>query len=232
MVSVSIIIPAYNEEATIERTVLSFYKELKKSKIAFEIIICNDHSSDNTKKIGQRLHKKYSQIKVLDNTNERGFGNVYRFGLTKAKNEYILPVMADMCDNPKTIHLMLKKVKEGYDVVVGSRYIKRGGKKNVQNKIKSFLSWGAGFFGYHIQRIPTHDTTNAFKLMKRKAINSIKLKSNGFDISMEATMKLHKKGFSIAEVPTIWTDRSAGTSKFIVHQAIPKYLRWWYKLKG
>jgi len=202
-------------------------EQLLKKEVHSSVIIDGyQAAADKTLEIGERLHKRHPEIKVLSNAKDRGFGNVLKFGFSNAKYDYVLPVMADLCDDPNTIPRMISKINEGFDVVVGSRYMKGGNKKNVQNHFKSFISRMAGVYGHIFQGIPTWDTTNAFKIMKKSAINSIELKSNNFDISLEALTKLHKKGYKIAEVPTTWTDRSHGSSKFIIHKVLPRYIRW------
>jgi dolichol-phosphate mannosyltransferase len=204
----TIVIPAHNEEGVIEERVRTIIEQVTVPD--YEILICNDHSIDNTLEIAKQLAKKRHQVRDLSNTDQRGFGNVMRFGFRHAKGRFVVPMMADLCDDPKTVNRMFLKAMQGYDVIVGSRYIKGGGKRNIQNRFKSFCSWGIGQFGYYIHGIKIHDTTNAFKMVRREALKTIKLTSNNFDISLELTMKLHKKGFKITEVPTVWVDRSDG----------------------
>lgn len=156
-----------------------------------------------------------------------GFGNVLKFGFSNAKYEYVVPMMADLCDEPKTLLKMIEKAKY-YDVIVGSRYMRGGKKKKVQNHFKSFCSRAVGWFGYYIQGVNTHDTANAFKMMRKSAINSINLTSNTFDISLELTIKLHEKGFKITEIPTVWTDRPEGSSKFRFFKLAKQYLKWFF----
>jgi dolichol-phosphate mannosyltransferase len=229
MITLSVIIPARNEESSIGRTVISIWKRLEKiNRIKYEILICNDHSTDNTVKTAEKLARKYRNTRVVSNDGKPGFGNVLKFGFTNAKYDFVVPMMADACDDPETLPLMIKKAEEGFDVIVGSRYIEGGKKINVQNQIKSVFSRFAGFICYHVLRINTHDSTNAFKMMRRTAVLSVKSSSNTFDISLELTVKLHKAGFRIAEVPTIWIDRSEGASKFNLVRLTKNYLRWFF----
>jgi dolichol-phosphate mannosyltransferase len=223
-ISVSIIIPAYNEEDCIENTVRAVLKEVKIP--GYEILICNDHSKDSTLEIAKRLAKEDKRVRVMTNTRDNGFGNVMRFGFENAKGEFVVPMMADLCDDPKTVNKMYEKAKQGYDVVVGSRYIKGGKKKNVHNHFKSFCSWFVGKYGRYIAGVNSHDSTNAFKMMRRQAILDIKPTSNNFDISLEMSLKFHKKGLKITEVPTVWTDRTGGESKFQIYKLYKRYIRW------
>ena len=192
----------------------------------YEVLICNDHSTDKTLIVAHALSKKYPNVRVVSNNGEKGFGNVMRFGFKEAKGKYLVPMMADLCDDPKTVNLMYEKIITEYDVVVGSRYIKGGAKKNVQNHFKSACSWGVGFVGWNLQNIKTHDTTNAFKMMRRDKVLKVKPESNNFDISLELTIKLHKLGCKITEVPTVWIDRTEGISKFKIFKVMRRYIRW------
>ncbi|MBD3280482.1 glycosyltransferase [Candidatus Dojkabacteria bacterium] len=218
----SVIIPAYNEEECIIQTLAALQAALPKQDV--EILVCNDHSTDATAELALHHCKKDSRIRVLTNTENKGFGNVLRFGFSQAKGKFVIPVMADLCDEVSIIPRMLEMATEGYDVVVGSRYIRGGAKKNVQNKFKSFLSWGVGLLGWYLLRLGTHDCTNAFKLMKRDAVRKVKTTGVSFDVSPELTIKLKKLGCKITEIPTIWIDRSAGDSKFFVGRVGKKYI--------
>ena len=75
----------------------------------------------------------------------------------------------------------------------------------------------------------TCDSTNAFKMIKRDVLKLIELEAKDFDLSFELTMKLHKKGYKICEVPTVWLDRSKGESKFSMSRTALKYAGWFFK---
>jgi len=210
-VELSIVIPARNEEENIEKVVKSIIPYI--NKIKTEIIIVNDHSLDNTENIGAFLSKKYSFVKIINNEGLPGFSNALLSGFKFAKGEYILPIMADMCDEVRIIPAMLEKAKEGFDIVCGSRYIK-GGKKIGGPKFQGFFSWFVCKSLHYLINLPTNDVSNAFKLYKKQIFDYIKLESNGFSISMEITLKSYFAGFKITEIPTIWYGREKGKSKF------------------
>ena len=220
----SIIIPAHNEAELIEKTVCRIVGKVNIQD--YEIIICNDHSTDNTLEIANSIARRFGNIRVLSNDGPKGFGNVIRFGFNNAIGDYVVLMMADLCDDPDTVNSMVPMMDKGYDVVVGSRYIRGGKKINIQNHFKSFCSWGIGFIGWHILRIKTHDSTNAFKMIRRDIIKKINVTSNNFDISLELTVKLYRAGAKMTEVPTIWIDRSEGSSKFNMVVASKRYIRW------
>ncbi|HOM26162.1 MAG TPA: glycosyltransferase family 2 protein [bacterium] len=225
----SIIIPARNEEENIKETIESIIPNINIEET--EIIVVNDHSEDRTENIVSQLCKKYNFLKIVRNEKEPGFANTLKTGFENAKGEFVLPVMADLCDQPETIKKMVKKAKEGFDLICGSRYSKKG-KKIGGPKIQSLFSRFVGVSLYYLIGIPTKDCPNAFKMYRRTILNSLNLKSKGFSISMEACLKFFFSGYKICEVPTIWYGRKKGKSKFKLSKTLPYVkLYFWAILK-
>ena len=140
-------------------------------------------------------------------------------------------MMADLCDDPETIPLMLEKINKGYDIVCGSRYMKSG-EKIGENAMKDFFSRAVGWLGHSIIGIQTSDITNAFKMYKTEIFKKIRIESRDFSISMEIPLKAYFKGYKITEVPTKWTARKAGKSKFNVSRTAPSYLKLFFWALG
>ncbi len=207
----SIVIPAHNEEKNLEKCVESVYREC--GKLGCEIIIVDDCSSDETGKIADKLAGKNSNISVIHRSPPNGFGLAVRDGFKKAKGNVILPVMADLSDDPKTIPKMIKKVGEGYDIVIGSRFVK-GGKTVEYPFIKLFCNRLynnvlALVFGKNIK-----DFSNAFKAYRKEVFKGIRLKSTCFELTAEMILKpMVLRNAKIAEVPTTWKNRKAGEAK-------------------
>ena len=217
----SVIIPARNEENNIERVIMGIEQNIENK---YEIIVVNDHSTDKTVEVVKRLALQYDNIYLVHNTIEPGFTNVLRTGFNNANTELIVPVMADFCDDPKTIDKMYEKVLEGFDIVCGSRYMK-GGKRLGGIKTKAFFSFFVGLISHILLGIPTHDITNSFKMYKKNVLNNIIMNSTGFEISMEITLEAYFKNFRITEIPTIWKERESGESKFNPFKNGPGYLK-------
>jgi len=220
--SLTIIIPAHNEQEILESTILNILKNLKLKD--YTILICNDHSTDGTLTIAKMLSKKYRKVKYLSNLNKPGFGNVLMIGFLSSKSELVIPMMADLCDDPKTIPLMIQKINQGYDIICGSRYIK-GGKKIQENVLKDFFSRIIGTLCHILIGINTLDITNAFKMYKKEIFKNIQIENKDFSISMEIPLKAYFKGYKISEVPTTWTTRKLGKSKFAVSKMGPSYFK-------
>lgn len=217
----SVVIPARNEEDCIEGTIIKLEKFLPAGE--GEILVVNDHSTDRTREIVEKLTVQFSNLKLLDNEKEPGFANALITGFEGANGGYVVPVMADGCDDPSVIPLMWEKAEEGYDLVCGSRYIKGGGKVGGP-KIQGFFSACVGKTLYRLINIPTRDISNAFKMYRTNTLKRIKLQEKGFAVSMEAALKFYFSGAKITEVPTVWYGRKKGQSKFRLSRTFP-YVR-------
>jgi hypothetical protein len=98
--------------------------------------------------------------------------------------------------------------------------------------VKRTLSRLAGL-SLHAFGLPTHDVTNSFKLYRKQNLERIEIESSGgFEIGMEIVVKTHALGGRVTEVPTSWTERSAGESRFRLLRWLPHYLRWWLYAVG
>ncbi|MDP3042493.1 MAG: glycosyltransferase family 2 protein [Candidatus Omnitrophota bacterium] len=219
----SIVIPVYNEEENIGQVIEHIESQIK---LIFELIVVNDYSSDRTAEIVAGLANKFNNIVLVENKFTPGFANAVKTGLMSAKNEVVVPVMGDLCDDLGTIPLMFEKIKEGFDVVCGARYIK-GGARMGGSKVKGFFSFFVGRTMSMFTGIPTQDVSNAFKMYRRGVIQSINIESTGFEISMELALKAYFKGFKVAEVPTVWREREKGKSSFKMFNLTPNYFRWY-----
>jgi glycosyltransferase involved in cell wall biosynthesis len=219
--TITLVIPAHNEEEVIAVTIKSIEEELN---LNYEIVVVNDHSVDNTAVIVKGLMKQYSNLRFVNNDTDRGFANALKKGFSVSNSELIIPVMADLCDDPRTIKDMYIKCLEGFDIVSGSRYTK-GGTKIGGPLIQSLSSRFVGCSLKYLLGIPTSDVSNSFKCIRRSVLNAIKLESKGFEISMEITLKAYFAGFRIAEVPTTWRGRSIGKSKFYLFKVAPRYIK-------
>jgi len=224
-IKLSIIIPARNEQENIKDTVEIIMSYIDKENT--EVIIVNDHSTDKTEEIARKMSEKFENVRVINNEKTQGFANAILSGIEKAKGKYVLPIMADMCDDPKIIKEMLKEAEEkNFDIVCGSRYIK-GGRKIGGPKVQGFFSTFVGKSLYYLIGIPTHDVSNAYKLYKKKIFDDIKIEEKGFAVSMEITLKGYFAGYKISEIPTVWYGRKKGKSKFKLSKTFP-YIRLYF----
>jgi len=217
----SVIVPAYNEEENIAEVLEKIEASLD---MPHELVVVNDHSIDKTVQIVASLCSRYGNIKLVHNERERGFANALRTGFENASTELFIPVMGDLCDDLSTIKEMLIQADAGFDIICGCRYA-HGGKRLGGSRVKGFFSSFVGWTLHFLLCIPTHDVANAFKMYRKSVIDSIAIKAKGFEISMEITLKGYYKGFKVAEVPTVWRERTKGKSSFKMLKLLPSYFR-------
>jgi dolichol-phosphate mannosyltransferase len=219
---ISVVVPAHNEEENI----LEVVEKIEDALIGLEheVVVVNDHSCDKTPEIVLGLTARFAAVRLVHNLSAGGFANAVRTGFANIRGEVVVPVMADLCDDLSTIGKMLEKMKEGYDIVCGCRYA-QGGQRLGGSRLKGFLSGVGGVTVCYLLGVPTHDIPNAFKMYRKQVIDTVKSNTNGFEISMEIPLKAHFLGFKIAEVPTVWRERTRGKSSFKIFKLLPAYLK-------
>jgi dolichol-phosphate mannosyltransferase len=209
----SIVVPAHNEEENIGLLINDL---LKLKDIWDELIIVDDNSVDGTGKIAEEFSKKIDKIVVIHRKKrDNGMGFALRDGTRRAKGSIVVWVMGDRSDDLNTIPRIIEKMEQGYDMVIGSRYM-RGGSSGTLSFDKALLSSGYTMLCRLIFGLKIHDITNAFRGFRKKIFEDIELESGNFAISPEFSIKAHLRGYKLGEVPTTYFDRRAGKSKFDV----------------
>lgn len=222
--TLSIVIPAYNEEDCITPTVNTITQFLKQKNISYEILIVNDNSRDNTEQILQNLHSQNHRVRYINNYYPNGFGFAVRCGLENFQGDAVAIVMADGSDAPEDILSYYDKLKEGYDCIFGSRFIK-GGKVIDYPSHKLIVNRLANLFIQILFGLNFNDTTNAFKIYRREVIEGISpLISHHFNLTVELPLKSITRGYNIATVPITWRNRVAGVSKLKLKEMGSRYL--------
>jgi dolichol-phosphate mannosyltransferase len=222
--TLSIVIPAHNEEGGIERTVCGLIDELRKQEVPFDILVVNDNSSDKTEEILQELKTKFDEVDYVNNIPPNGFGFAVRKGLESFKGDAVAVVMADASDSPADVCKYYYKLSEGYDCVFGSRFI-RGGKIIDYPKHKLFLNRLFNFFIKILFGLRYNDVTNAFKMYRRTVIIGLQpILSHHFNLTVELPLKAIVRGYSYAVVPNSWTNRQEGISKLKIKEMGSRYL--------
>ncbi|MCK4809537.1 MAG: glycosyltransferase [Candidatus Omnitrophica bacterium] len=220
---INIIIPVYNEEELIEKTLAAIESKLSGE---YKIIVIDDFSIDNTREIVKRMAICNKNIRVIPNMFEAGIVGAFKTGLEEVDaDSVVVPVMGDFCDQPESINQMYAKILEGYDIVCGSRNIK-GGRRVGGRFLKKSFSMLLSRIMHLISGIPCTDLTNSFKMYRRIVLKNINIESKGFEMSIEITIKAYFAGYKIAEIPTVWRDRKAGKSKFHIFNHGLRYFRW------
>lgn len=221
-----VIIPTYNEKENIENILRKVYSLSED----FHVLVVDDGSPDGTGDIIKSLQKEFPEkLHILERAGKQGLGTAYldgfRWGLEK-DYQFFFEMDADFSHNPEDLVRLYHSSKEdNKDVVIGSRYIKG---VNVVNWPMSrvLLSYFASRYVRIILSIPVEDTTAGFICYRRKVLESInfnKIKFVGYAFQIEMKYIAYKKGFSIQEIPVIFTDRTLGKSKMsksIIKEAV------------
>jgi glycosyltransferase involved in cell wall biosynthesis len=221
---ISVVIPAHNEENNIPRIVPALLNEL--DKYIYEIIIVDDASSDRTREVGERLMRKYKKLRMINRVPPCGVGRALRDGYRAVdkKSEWVLSMDCDFLENIGEIKRLIEKAGEGYDGVIGSRYIEQGRLVNYP-VLKKISNRTYHFFVRALLGIRQKDLTNNFKLYRREIFESIPLSANDFSINAETGIYPILYGYRIAEAPVSWVQRYFDKSDFKVFRLAPSYLR-------
>jgi glycosyltransferase involved in cell wall biosynthesis len=221
---VTIVLPVYYEQELIATTLEAIETSLRHP---FSTLVVYDVEEDPTVAVVKDGAAGWPHARLAKNIRGRGVLGAIKTGLEATETEYAVVFMADLSDDPKVINMMVDKADEGFDVVAASRYM-RGGAQLGGPRLKTFLSRSAGKSLHLLTGVPTHDATNAFRLYRKSFVDTVQIQSTGgFEVTMELTIKAYLSGRPIAEVPTTWRDRTAGTSKFNFRRWLPQYIRWY-----
>jgi dolichyl-phosphate beta-glucosyltransferase len=210
----SVIIPAYNEEHRITKTLLSVGEFLQKQNFSYEILVVIDGAKDQTSAVVKNLQNSIQNLKVLDNKENHGKGWVVRQGMLEATGNARLFMDADNSTTIEQVMPMLQKLSMGYDVVIGSIEVKGA-------QINEHAQWyrrALGHWSKYLIRIVAglwniYDTQRGFKLFSEKSAKQIfpqaKIHRFGFDIEILAMAK--KFGYKICEMPVVWNNSGEST---------------------
>lgn len=217
MVKLSIIIPAYNEEKRIEKTVKDYVKYFK--KYDYELLIIPNGCKDNTEKITKELSKKYSKVRYKIIKEAVGKGTAITMGFKIAQGNLIGFVDADNSTKPKDFEDLVKNIKK-YDCIIASRYINGAIVKPKQKITRIIASRGFNFLVRFLFGLRIYDTQCGAKLFKKQTIKKIiaKLDLTRWAFDVDLLLKIKKEGYKIKEFPTRWEDSS--DSKLKIHKAV------------
>ena len=214
----AIVIPTYNEAETIPSLIKELFEKIKHLVEKLDVLIIDDSSPDGTADIVRELGEKYEKITVVQRPKKMGLGAAYKEGfrhiLEKFDSELVLQMDADHSHQPSEIPNMLEKIKN-FDFLIASRHVEGS----------DVIGWGVGRKTTHsvagaiariCAKIEIKDSTSGFRMFKKKTLEKIdfeKIRSDGFAFQIEVLYQLKQLGMKGLEVPTVFVNRTEGSSK-------------------
>ena len=216
---ISVVYPMYNEEENIQPAVEMATRVLEPLTAGnYEVVIVNDASTDRTGEIADELASADPHIRPVHHEVNRTLGGSIRTGLAHSQGELILYMDADLPCDLAHIHEALPKFDQA-DVVIGYRRRRyEGWRRWVYTKVYNALI--RLLFGVSVR-----DVNCGFKLFKREVIEAMELHSEGSFIDAEMLSEAQRLGFTIAEIPVVYTPRQTGTSTLARPAVIVKIVR-------
>ncbi len=216
-IKVSVVMPTLNEAGNITKMIDDVEAVFKEHDLKGEIVVVDDHSEDRTADIAKNLNNKYGNVRVIVRNVRDGAGAAHLVGYQAAEGEIVIPIEADCSCDVSDIANLVKKIDEGYDVVVASRYAKGG--RNT--KTTATLSRFANIVISKITRIPINEFTIAYRAFRKEVVDKLNLvEKDGNALLVEFLFKAHRAGYKIGEIPTKYSAyRKYGTTKNVIIRA-------------
>lgn len=225
---ISVVVPVYDEHENIQPCLRGLWKALE--HLEHEILVCYDFDGDSTLSAIATMPDRPPSVRLVKNDLGRGAANALRAGFAAATGDVVVTTMADLSDPPEVIPALAAKLRaEGVAVVSGSRYMP-GGSQDGGPWFKGLCSRASSLAMQWLAGIGTRDATTNFRAYDREFLRRTPVESTaGFEVALELTVKAHLSGAGVAEVPSRWTDRTAGESRFRMWKWAPHYLRWYWE---
>lgn len=185
-----------------------------------DLLVVDDNSPDGTADTVENLQREYSgRLHLLKRAGKNGLGTAYIAGFhwcLEKDYEYICEMDCDFSHNPDDLPRLIKSCEDGADATVGSRYV--GGVVNVVNwpMGRVMMSYYASKYVRIVTGLKVADATAGFICYRRKVLENVgidKIRFKGYAFQIEMKFRTVRKGFKLVEIPIIFTDRTAGTSK-------------------
>ncbi len=216
------IIPTYNEKENIE----SLVAQLLALPTAVRVVVVDDNSPDGTGAVADRLAAESDGwVEVIHRAGKLGLGTAYIAGFKRALArgaDLICTMDADFSHNPRYVPAMVGKIGQGYDMVIGSRYVRGGGTSGCTFD-RRLLSWGANAFARTLLGLHAHDTTAGFRCYRRTVLEEMDLdeiKASGYSFLIEMLYRVQRHGWRVGEVPIVFENRRLGASKVSKNEVV------------
>jgi dolichol-phosphate mannosyltransferase len=220
-VNVHILVPTFNENDNIEGILRRIFEVVPQASV----LVIDDDSPDGTGRTVARLMKELGNLKLLARTQREGLGKAYIAGMAETlegadgeRADAVVTMDADFSHDPAYLPGMIESAKS-HEVVIGSRYIARGGVAGWEAWRRA-LSAGGNLYSRMITGMPVRDATSGFQLVRTEALRKIgyrKISASGYAFQIELKYRLWRSGARLVETPIIFQPRRGGESKLSSH---------------
>lgn len=222
--TVSVIIPAHNEQANIGSVLARLQEALRSEDIPYEIVVVNDNSTDGTESVVGSFKESDPGIRIVTGDPPAGMGRAVRSGLAEYSGDIAIIYMADGSDQPEDAVSYYRNMQEGYDCVFGSRFI--GGSRVTNYPLLKLIANRCVNKMIQLMFWTRHnDLTNAFKAYRRHVIEECRpYRASHFNITIEMSLTALIRGYNISVIPIRWEGRSWGSSNLRLRDMGRRYL--------
>jgi dolichol-phosphate mannosyltransferase len=228
-VNVVVCLPTYNERGNLEAMVRALADVIGRHDLDARVLVIDDSSPDGTGELADRLCGEFRFLRVLHRPKKEGLGPAYIAGFLWALGagaERIVEIDCDFSHDPGDLPRLLEATDTA-DLALGSRYVDGGGTRNWGLGRRSISRFGS-FYSRVLLGVRVRDLTGGFKCYRRQVLEAIgveRISSKGYAFQIETTYRAIRAGFRVVEVPIVFSEREAGTSKMsraIVLEAMGK----------
>jgi dolichol-phosphate mannosyltransferase len=227
---VAVVIPTYNERENLERLVDAILEALPEASL----LVVDDNSPDGTGSLADTMAAREPRLHVLHRAGKEGLGvalrDGFRWALARGETKAIVQMDADFSHDPPDLPRLLAPLMSGSDLVIGVRYMPGGGTIGWPLRRK-LISRAGTLFARVMLLMPYRDLTGGFKAWRRELLEGIRLReanASGYGFQIETTWWAHRKRAVVTEIPIVFRERVAGSSKMsggIVGEALALVLR-------
>ena len=203
--SLSVVFPAFNEEANIRAVVQDAYRNIRNFTPVFEIIVVNDGSKDRTGEICDRLVEEFSEMRVVHHARNRGYGAALKSGIELARYDLIFFSDADGQFDLKELAAFIEQT-DAYDIVAGYRA------RRQDPPHRLLFAWGWNILVRFVLGIRIRDIDCAFKVFNRRVFKKVQIQSVGAMVNTEIFAQISKFGMTVKEMPVSHFPRRHGQS--------------------
>ena len=225
-----IVVPTFQESANIDELL----RRVRHAAPNADVLVVDDRSPDGTAELAEFVAAELGQIAVLRRDEKSGLGAAYRAGFAwglERGYDVLVEMDADLSHDPCVLPSLLREIRGGADLAIGSRYVP-GGATPHWSAPRRLLSRAGNLYAHHLLALPVTDATSGYRAYRASVLDAINVDAThatGYGFQIELTYRVSRLGARIAEVPIVFNDRTRGTSKMTTRIAVEALalVTWW-----